>query len=183
MTSTCSSAVWSCRPGNDWPRPATWQPERPAPDSPSHSDPRTGPHPNGTADEHQREPKCQVLDRGIGDAASAEEHDASRTQDGMIAVSDDTAPGQPAVGEQLEDHDNAVRRPPGPCANQGRPQDEEVRGDGDQCGDGGGCGVGDHPAWPVMARGAGNTRRSRPRTSGLRPVGSPQRTRTPPVAV
>src|SRR5450631_823119 len=110
MTSTCLKIVWSCLRGNDWPRPVMWLPARPAPDSPSHSGPLTGPHPRGTAHEHQREPECQVLHRRVGDTASAEEHDASRTQDGGIAVSDNTAPGQPAVGDQLENHDDAVRR-------------------------------------------------------------------------
>src|SRR5450759_2513354 len=113
MTSTCSSAVWSCRPGNDWPPPDTWQPARRAPASLGRSDPRSGPHPRGTADEHQREPERQVLDRRIGNAAIAKEHDPARTQDGVIAVSDDVAPGQLAVGDQLEDHEDAVCRPPG----------------------------------------------------------------------
>src|ERR1019366_7001431 len=111
MTSTCLSTVWSCRPGNDWPQPATWRPARPAPGSPSHSGPLTGPHPRGTAHEHEREPDPQALHRRIGDAASAEEHDAARPHNGVIAVSDNAAPGQPAVGDQLENHDNAVRRP------------------------------------------------------------------------
>src|SRR5450631_298143 len=114
MTSTCSSAAWSCHPGNGLPAPDTWLPARRAPASASRSDPCAEPHPRSTAEEHQREAECQVLDRCVGNTAVSQEDDPSRTQDGITAISDDAAPGEPAVGDQLEGHDNGVGRPPDP---------------------------------------------------------------------
>src|SRR5450759_3997213 len=124
MTSTCSNVDWPCRPGNDWPRPGTWRPAAPVPTSPRRSRPGARPHPRRTADEHQGEPERQVLDRRIGNAAITEEDDPPRTQDGFVAVADDATAGQPAVGEQLEDHDDSICLPPGSRAHQGGPQDE-----------------------------------------------------------
>jgi len=80
----------------------------------SRSGPHARPDPRGTGQEHQREAERQVLDRRVGDPAVAKEHDPLRAQDGVVAVADDAASGQPAVGDQLEDHDNSVCRPPGP---------------------------------------------------------------------
>src|SRR5450631_1390829 len=118
MTSTCSRPAFPCRPGNGWPPSDTWQPAPLASGwpatSPALAGLLAGPYPRGTADEHQREPEGQVLDRCIGDATIANEHDPPRTQDGVVAVSHDASPCQPAVGDQLKDHDDPVGHPPRP---------------------------------------------------------------------
>lgn len=70
--------------------------------------PGAGPHPGGGAEEHQREPESQVLDRRIGKAPLAEEHDPPRTRNGAVVVPDDAPSRQPAVGDQLKGHHDAV---------------------------------------------------------------------------
>src|SRR5450759_4327441 len=126
MTSTCSSGDLSCRPGSCWLRLDIWALAPPAPPSPRRSRLRAGPYPHGAADEHQRKPEGQVLDRRVGNAAVADEYDAPRTQDGRVAVADDAATCQPAVGEQLEAHNDAVCRPPGSRPGERRPQQDPV---------------------------------------------------------
>src|SRR5665811_2464704 len=144
MTSTCSNADWWCRPGNDWPRSGTWQPARPPSTSGRRSCPGAAPRPRRAAHEDQRETERQVLDRSVGDAAVAQEHDSLRTHDGGVAVTDDPSTRQPAIGEQLEEHDDPVCRPPGPRAHESRPQDQEVCAERDHHGDRGRDGVRAH---------------------------------------
>lgn len=76
--------------------------------NPGRSHLRARPHPGGGAEEHQREPESQVLDRRIGDAALAGEHDPAGAHDGAVVVPDDAPSGQPAVGDQLKDQNDAV---------------------------------------------------------------------------
>ena len=64
--------------------------------------------------EHQREAEGQVLDRRVEDPAVAEEGHPLVADDRVRVVLHDAATGEPAVGEQLEEDDDRVRRPPGP---------------------------------------------------------------------
>src|SRR5450759_687912 len=146
MTSMCSSGDLSCRPGSVWLRLDIWALAPPAPPSPRRSRLRAGPYPHGAAHEHQCKPKGQVLDRRVGNAAVTDEHDAPRTHDGCVAVADDAATCQQADGEQLEADNDPVCRPPGSRPGERRPQQDQVRKDRDQHGDGGRDGIRGHPA-------------------------------------
>src|SRR5665647_1630139 len=144
MTSTCSSGGLSFRPGSVWQRLDIWELAPPAPPSPRRSHLRAGPYPHGATHEHQRKPEGQVLDRRVGNATVTDEHDVPRTQDGLVAVADDAATCQPAVGDQLKAHDDAVCRPPGSRPGERRPQQDQVRKDRDQHGNAGRDGIRGH---------------------------------------
>jgi phytoene synthase len=75
------------------------------------------PHPPRQHLHDEREPEQQVLDRGPHHP-SAEDH--------VVVVGHDAPSGEPAVGEQLEGHDDRVGGPEGAPAQQPGPQQEQV---------------------------------------------------------
>ena len=144
------------------------------------------------APQHQPEAEHQVLDRCVEQAAVAEDRDPPAADDRVGGVAHDAAAGEPAVGEELEEHDDRVGGPP--VAGRGQPgaDDPAVQHDGQRHAEEGDGGVGhvqltSRPrgtAEPRVVRRAGprgRPRASAPTTSGMttkKPISSSGRPAT-----
>ena len=102
----------------------------------------TQPRPRDAGPQHQPEAEHQVLDRCVEQAAVAEDRDPPAADDRVTGVAHDAATGQPAVGEELEEHDDRVGGPPVAGRGQPRADDPAVQHDGDRHAEEGDGGVG-----------------------------------------
>ena len=121
--------------------------------------------------QHEPEAEHQVLDRRVEQAAVAEDRDPPAADDRVTGVAHDAAAGEPAVGEELEEHDDRVGGPPVAGRGQPRADDPAVQHDGHRHAQEGDGGVG-HVRLTSRPRGSAEPRvvrragpRARPRAS------------------